>query len=123
MMTQDQYGQARAPGYVVRGDVVPDDETGESPDEQERPLTRFEKVASAVRGGGPERDEQDRTADQAATDETRGDQAAGEAPPRGDYWDGPTTPEAERGEAVGGASPRPRGHPRRHPGRPPRGPP
>src|SRR6266851_8013105 len=102
-MTQDQYGHARGPGYVVRGDVVPDlvpdDETGEFPDEQERPVTRFEKVASALRGGGPERDEQDeqdRTADQAATDEARGDQAAREAPPRLDYWDGPTTPEAER---------------------------
>src|SRR5260370_26991942 len=110
-MTQDQYDQARGPGYVVRGDVVrgdvvrgdvvPDDETGEFPDEQERPLTRFEKVASAVRGGGPERDEQDRTADQAATDETRGDQAAREASPPGDYWDRPTTPEAERDQAVG----------------------
>ena len=25
-MTQDQYGQARGPGYVVRGDVAPEGE-------------------------------------------------------------------------------------------------
>src|SRR6266704_2301609 len=99
-MTQDQYGQARGPGYVVRGDVVPDDETGEFPAEQEGPLTRFQKVASALHGGDPEQDEQDRAADQAATDEARGDQAAREAPPRRDYWDGPTAPDAERDEAV-----------------------
>ena len=29
-MTQDQYGQARGPGYVVRGDVVPEDEIEET---------------------------------------------------------------------------------------------
>ena len=27
-MTQDQYGQAQGTGYVVRGEVVPDDEAG-----------------------------------------------------------------------------------------------
>src|SRR5260370_1244168 len=116
-MTQDQYDQARGPGYVVRGDVVrgdvvrgdvvPDDETGEFPDEQERPLTRFQKVASALGGGGSEQDEQDRTADQAATDVARGDQAAREAPPQRDYWDGPTGPDAERDEAVAVARPDP----------------
>ena len=67
-MTQDQYGQARGPGYVVRGDVVPDDETEEFPTEEPKPMTRFEKVASALRGGGPERDEQDQPADQDAAD-------------------------------------------------------
>jgi len=103
-MTQDQYGQARAPGYVVPGDVVPDDETGEFPAEQERPMTRFQKVASALHGG-PERDEQDRTADQAATDEARGDQAAREDSPQRDYWDERTTPDAERDEAVAVTSP------------------
>ena len=57
-MTQDQYGQARGPGYVVRGDVVrgdvSDDDTQEFPSEQERPVTRFQKVASTLRGSGPE---------------------------------------------------------------------
>src|SRR5712691_995929 len=114
-MTQDQYGQARGPGYVVRGevvpDVVPDDETGEFPDEQERPLTRFQKVASALPGGDPEQDEQDRTADPAA-DRAAVDEAAAtdspvsrEAQPRSDYWDEPTTPDAERDEAVAVTSP------------------
>jgi hypothetical protein len=104
-MSQDQYGQARGPGYVVRGDVVPDDESGEFPAEQEGPATRFQKVASALRGSVPERDEQDRTADQAATDEARGDQAAREDPLRRDYWDERTTPDAERDEAVAVTSP------------------
>jgi len=67
-MTQDQYGQARGPGYVVRGDVVPEDETEESPGGEHKPMTRFQKVASALRGG-TERDEQDQAvADQAAPD-------------------------------------------------------
>ena len=30
-MTQDQYDQARGPGYVVRDNAVPDDETEDSP--------------------------------------------------------------------------------------------
>ena len=72
-MTQDQYGQARGPGYVVRGNVVPEDETEEArtKSEESRPMTRFQKVASALRGSGSERDEQD----QAAADRTAADQA------------------------------------------------
>jgi hypothetical protein len=61
-MTQDQYGQARGPGYVVRGHVVPEDETEEFPAGESKPMTRFQKVASALRGGGAERDEQDQAA-------------------------------------------------------------
>ena len=57
-MTQDQYDQARGPGYVVRGDVVPEDETEEARTDESRPMTRFQKVASALRGGS-ERDEHD----------------------------------------------------------------
>jgi hypothetical protein len=83
-MTQDQYGQARGPGYVVRGDVVPDDETEEFPTEEPKPMTRFEKVASALRGGGPEQDEQDQLANQDAADQAAADQAAHS---QGDYWD------------------------------------
>jgi hypothetical protein len=52
-MTQDQYGQDRGPGYV-RGDVVTDDETEAFPAEEPKPITRFQRVASALRGGGPE---------------------------------------------------------------------
>ena len=45
-MTQDPYG--RPPGYVVRGEVVPDDEGNEAP--PTAPMTHFQKVASALRG-------------------------------------------------------------------------
>jgi hypothetical protein len=80
-MTQDQYGQTRGPGYIVRGDVVPDDENEEFPADESKPMTRFQKVATALRGGGPERDEQDQTA---------GDQtvqaADPEAPPATSPW-------------------------------------
>jgi hypothetical protein len=74
-MTQDQYGQARGPGYVVRGDVVPDDENEEFPTDESKPMTRFQKVASALRGGGPEQDEQDQTAETGADPLTRQDAA------------------------------------------------
>ena len=56
-MTQDQYGQAREPGNVVRGDVVADAETEESPTGKSKPVTRFQKVASALPGGDPDLDE------------------------------------------------------------------
>ena len=50
-MTQDQYGRARGPGYVGRGDVVPDEETEGYPTEEAKPMTsRLKKVASALRG-------------------------------------------------------------------------
>jgi hypothetical protein len=60
-MTQDQYGQAREPGYVG-DDVARGDDTEEFPADQAKPMTRFQKVASALRGGGAERDEQDKAA-------------------------------------------------------------
>jgi len=56
-MTQDQYGQSRGPGYVVRGDTVPDDETDGYLTQEAKPVTRFQKVASALRGDGAEPDE------------------------------------------------------------------
>jgi hypothetical protein len=106
-MTQDQYGQARGPGYVVHDDAVPDDETEEFSNGEPKPMTRFEKVASALRGGGPERDEQDQVADQDAADQA--------VHPQGDYWDeagasgagtsGAGTSEADRDEAVAVTSP------------------
>jgi len=43
-MTQDPYGPPPGSGYVVRGEVVPDDEANTTP------MTHFQKVASALRG-------------------------------------------------------------------------
>jgi hypothetical protein len=66
-MTQDQYGQAQDAGYGVRGDVAEDDEYE---DDQGKPMTRFQKVASALRGDRPDRDEPDvPDEDQVAADE------------------------------------------------------
>jgi len=67
-MTQDQYGQARGPGYAV-----PEDETEETrTDDESKPMTRFQKVASALRGGS----EQDQAAaDEAGMDRATPDQA------------------------------------------------
>ena len=83
-MTQDQYDQARGPGYVVPGDVVPEDETEEARTDESRPMTRFQKVASALRGGS-ERDEHDLDADdldaddRAAAERVSADRTAAEA--------------------------------------------
>ncbi len=52
-MTQDQSGQAQRTGYVVRGEVVPDDETEATQAEQSGPMTHFKKVASVLRGDRP----------------------------------------------------------------------
>lgn len=54
-MTQDQPGQAQDTGYVVRGEVLPDEETQEfQSDDQSGPMTRLRKVASAMRGDKPD---------------------------------------------------------------------
>jgi hypothetical protein len=50
VMTQDQYGQARGSGYVVRDDVVPENEAEDVRSEESKPRTTFQKVASALRG-------------------------------------------------------------------------
>jgi hypothetical protein len=52
-MTQDQSGQAQGTGYVVRGEVVPDDDTAATEAEESGPMTRFKKVASVLRGDRP----------------------------------------------------------------------
>ena len=131
-MTQDQYGQARGPGYVVRGDAVPDDETEEYETEQSKPMTRFQKVASALRGDRTDQDEADRDeADQArgdhqlaggygehpisreaenaaGTTEARTGGTAtgtGAGAPRDDYWDEPGTTAAGHEEAVAVTNP------------------
>jgi hypothetical protein len=81
-MTQDQHGQAPGTGYVVRGEVVPDDQTEGSPDEQSAPMTRFQRVASALRGDHSEAPDD---ADAASAEEV----GAVRSPGTGDrdYWD------------------------------------
>ena len=133
-MTQDQYGQARGPGYVVHGDVVPEDETDEARTDESRPMTRFQKVASALRGGS-EREEQDLDADdRAAAERAPADRTAAEAqadasessPPwvtqedeaamagspvsrepaqKRDYWDDPNAAAGHEDDAVAVTSP------------------
>jgi hypothetical protein len=61
-MTQDQSGQAQGTGYVVRGEVVPDDETDTLDPDQSGPMTRLRKVASAIRGDKPDQTVPDQTA-------------------------------------------------------------
>jgi hypothetical protein len=107
-MTQDQ--DQRGPGYVVRGDAVPEDETQEYTGDQTKPMTRFQKVASALRGTGAERDEDD--ADDADRDvqadhgfQADHDVQAGRdlqaEQARGDYWDDPASRRAA-GQAPAG---------------------
>jgi hypothetical protein len=119
-MTQDQYGQARAPGYVVRGDVVPEDETEEARTDESRPMTRFQKVASALRGGS-ERDERDLDADdldaddrgaddrgaaqRASADRTAAVAQAGAPAEKRDYWDDPDAAAGHEDDAVAVTSP------------------
>ncbi len=49
-MTQDPWGQPWSGGHVVRGEVVPDSESGAPGAGQAPPMTHFQKVASALRG-------------------------------------------------------------------------
>jgi hypothetical protein len=99
-MTQDQ--EQRGPGYVVRGDAVPEDE--EYTGDQTKPMTRFQKVASALRGTGAERDEQDEY-DEAGTDrdtadrDVQADRDLQAEQARRDYWDDPAS-----GRAAGPAA-------------------
>jgi len=127
-MTQDQYGQTRGSGYVVHGDVVPENEvvaeneTEEGRTDESKPMTRFQKVASALRGGS-ERDEQD----EAVADQTApGQAAAADAPPASpaasessppwvtrqdelagqrDYWDDPNAAAGHEDDAAAVTSP------------------
>ena len=89
-MTQDQYGQTRGPGYVVRDNAVPDDEN-EDPTAESKPMTRFQKVASALRGG-PERDEQDQAAQAADPQARAGRPAVGDSAGRGGHGEQPDLP-------------------------------
>jgi hypothetical protein len=96
-MSQDQ--DQRGPGYVVRSDAVPEDETQEYTGDQTKPMTRFQKVASALRGTGAERDERDEYDEddpdrdvQAGRDlpadrDVAADRGLQAEQARGDYWD------------------------------------
>ena len=65
-MTQDQYGQGRGSGYVVRGDVVPEAEDART--DESKPKTTFQKVASALRGDkASDQDETEPIANRATT--------------------------------------------------------
>jgi hypothetical protein len=99
-MTQDQYGQARGPGYVVRGDAVREDAAEEFSTGEPKPMTRFQKVASALRGGADEQDPA--AADEAATASSP---ISRETRHEGDYWDEPGAAAANRDEAVAVTSP------------------
>ena len=86
-MTQDPWGQPR-PGDVVRGEVVQDNESSVPQDGEARPLTHFQKVASAVRADEHEPPEQaaSQEGDEARTeDEVRAVSSPDAG--RGDYWD------------------------------------
>jgi hypothetical protein len=87
VMTQDQYGQARGSGHVVRDDVVPEDETEDARTDEARQMTRFQRVASALRGGGSERDEDDQAAEgRVPADRTAADAQAADAEASGPPW-------------------------------------
>jgi hypothetical protein len=115
-MTQDQYSQPRGPGYVVGDDMVPEDENEEVTDES-KPMTRFQKVASALRGDRADQDEADQdqlTANQgtvrsqAATDSdamAQNPDDSGETAAQRDYWDESAATGAVRNEAVAVTSP------------------
>lgn len=79
-MTQDQWGQPVNPGYVVRGEVVPDGGPGAPPAAQGPPMTQFQKVAS--------RADQPNQPSSQDPDETRAEEdRAVSSPGQGDYWD------------------------------------
>jgi hypothetical protein len=102
-MTQDQYGQARGSGYVVHDDVVPENETDEARTDEAKPMTRFQKVASALRGGS----EQDQAAaDEADMDRAIPDQAAADRASAGrTAADAPVADAPSAGPAASESSP------------------
>jgi len=76
-MTQDQYGQARGSGHVVDDDVVPENESEEARTGEAKPMTRFQKVASALLGDkADDQDEADVTAAEADRDRLAADRPA-----------------------------------------------
>ena len=61
---------------MTQDQAVPQDETAGARTEESRPVTRFHKVASALRGGGSERDEQNQAAADPAAAEPARDRVA-----------------------------------------------
>jgi hypothetical protein len=118
-MTQDPYGQPPGPGHVVAGEVVQDDEADVTPDTY--PMTRFQKVASALRGDRtdpampiPHENDLDAPAARADakedTDATPTEEVAAVHSPDGggrDYWDDTDQPrpDAAAASAASAASP------------------
>jgi len=90
-MTQDPWGQPRPSSYVVRGEVVPDSESGAPGAGQAQPMTHFQKVASALRADQPEQTASQPEEGEARTeeDEARAEEVrAVSSPDNGrDYWD------------------------------------
>jgi hypothetical protein len=114
-MTQDQYGQARGPGYVVRGDAVPDDENEEYASGQSKPVTRFQKVASALRGGGHEQDEEGDYGDEPAASAAGRDKAVAVTTPDAPVPETGTDPLTRQDQVTGQASPDGADHPATQP--------
>jgi hypothetical protein len=109
-MTQDQTGQAQGTDYVVRGEVVPDDETEAFEAEQSGPMTRLRKVASALRGDQADQTVPNQAAphqtvpNQAVPDQAVPDQAVpDQAVPDQAVPMGGGTPAADRPDDVGAA--------------------
>src|SRR4029077_6091039 len=135
-LPEDADEQAGVACSVVQGDLVQENETEEGRTDESKPMTRFQKVASALRGGS-ERDEQDEAAaDQTASPATpaasesgppwvtRQDEAAMAGSPisqepagQRDYWDDPDAAAGPEDDAVAVTSPDTRGdHPATEPG-------
>ena len=94
-MTQD-YG----PGYVVRGEVVADDDADEYPAEQDAPMTHFQKVASALRGDQTEPSAPDAAGTGFADSAQAGTDSADSGQAGTDYADAPSD-EEDRSDEVG----------------------
>ncbi|HTX29693.1 MAG TPA: hypothetical protein VME19_22020 [Streptosporangiaceae bacterium] len=82
-MTQDQWGQPANPGYVVRGEVVPNDEPTVPPAGQVPPMTHFQKVASRADQADPPTDQEP---DETPEEEEEGAVSSPDAG-QSDYWD------------------------------------
>src|SRR5215472_1649444 len=80
---------------MTQDQAVPEDETAGARTEESSPVTRFQKVASALRGGASERDEQN----QAAAD------PAAEPAQKRDYRDDRDAAAGHEDEAVAVTSP------------------
>jgi hypothetical protein len=106
-MTQDQPGQAQGTDYVVRGEVVPDDETEAFEAEQSGPMTRLRKVASALGGEQADQMVPDQAVPNQAVPNQADDVGAARSPDAGDrdYPDEQDTRETVPEESVTASDP------------------